>query len=149
MATGATLDELPPWAQALVDESRVAHLGILDTRHRPRVLPVTFAVVDGAVWSAVDHKPKRRPGEELARVRWLRERPESTLTVDRYDDDWARLAWVQLIGTTAVVDVAGNDEVLAALAARYPQYRDRPPLGPLLRLTAERTVCWSASEPGG
>ena len=67
MATDATLDELPPWARALLDESRVAHLGILDTRHRPRVLPVTFAVVDGAVWSAIDHKPKRRPGEELAR----------------------------------------------------------------------------------
>ena len=56
---------------------------------------------------------------------------------------------MQLIGTTAVLDVAGNDEVLAALAGRYLQYRDRPPLGPLLRLTAERTVCWSASEPGG
>ena len=145
MATGATLDELPIWARALVDEARVGHLGILDDRGRPRVLPVTFALLGGAVWSAVDHKPKRRPGERLARVRWLRERPESTLTIDRYDDDWTRLAWVQLIGTTDVVDVAGNDGVLGALVARYPQYRDRPPRGPLLRLTPERTVCWSAS----
>ena len=146
MATGATLDELPIWARALLDEVRVGHLGILDGRQRPRVLPVTFAVVGGAVWSAVDHKPKRRAGEELARVRWLRARPASTLTVDRYDDDWARLAWVQLVGATAVVDVAGYDGVLEALAARYPQYRDRPPAGPLLRLTAERTLCWSASD---
>ena len=52
---------------------------------------------------------------------------------------------VQLIGTTAVVGLAGNDDVIAALAERYPQYRDRPPQGPLLRLTAERAVCWSAA----
>ena len=149
MATHATLDELPSWAQALLAQARVAHLGLLDGHRRPRVLPVTFAVLDGAVWSAVDHKPKRRPGEELARVRWLGERPESALTVDRYDDDWAQLAWVQLIGTSAVVDIAGNDQVLRALAERYPQYRDRPPAGPLLRLAPERAVCWSAGDAAG
>ena len=124
----------------------MGHLGLLDDRGYPRVLPATFAMVGGAVWSAIDHKPKSRPGEDLTRVRWLRARPQSTLTIDRYDDDWTRLAWVQLIGTTAVVDVADNDGVLAALAGRYPQYRDRPPEGPLLRLIAERTVCWSASD---
>jgi PPOX class probable F420-dependent enzyme len=146
MAAGATLAQLPGWAQSLIEEARVGHLGLLDGHGCPRVLPVTYAVTGGAVWSAIDHKPKRRPGEELARVRWLGARPESALTVDRYDDDWARLAWVQLIGVTAVVDVADNDGVLAALAGRYPQYRDRPPEGPLLRLIAERTVCWSASD---
>ena len=149
MATSTTLDELPSWARRLLEEARVGHLGLIDGEGKPRVLPVTFAVVDGFVWSAVDHKPKRRPGEELARVRWLRERPESALTVDRYGDDWSGLAWVQLIGTTSVVGVAGRNEVLTALAARYPQYRDRPPGGPLLRLAVDRTLCWRASGSGG
>ncbi len=70
MAAGVTLDELPGWARALLGDARVAHLGLLDGERRPRVLPVTFAVVGGAVWSAIDHKPKRRAGGELARVRW-------------------------------------------------------------------------------
>jgi PPOX class probable F420-dependent enzyme len=130
----------------LLDEGRVAHLGLLDPGLRPRVLPITFAVVEGSVWSAVDEKPKRRPGHELARVRWLRERPQSTVTVDRYDDDWTRLAWVQLLGVTEVVEAAGQREVLAALANRYPQYHDRPPPGPLLRLTPERVLCWRAAQ---
>lgn len=145
MAVPATLDQLPSSARALISEARVGHLGLLDDRGYPRVLPVTYAVVDGAVWSAIDHKPKSRAGEALARVRWLRAQPESTLTIDRYDDDWSRLAWVQLIGATEVLDVAGNQDALAALAERYPQYRDRPPQGPLLRLDIERTVSWSAS----
>ena len=115
------------------------------TAARPRVLPVTFAVLGGSVWSAVDAKPKRRPGAELARVRWLRERPSAALTVDRYDDDWSRLAWVQLLGTVEVVDAGGHDAALAALAERYPQYRAEPPPGPLLCLRVDRALWWSAA----
>jgi PPOX class probable F420-dependent enzyme len=139
-----TLENLPPWALELLREARVAHLGLIDEDGFPRVLPVTFALVDGAVYSAVDDKPKRRPGAELARVRRLRAQPRSSLTVDRYDDDWTHLAWVQLVGRTAVLDVSGNEAALAALVARYAPYRERAPRGPLLRLTPERAGCWHA-----
>ena len=148
MGAQGTLGTLPGWARALLDDSRVAHLGLLDDASGPRVMPLTFAVVGERIWSAVDDKPKRRPGDTLARVRWLRARPQSAVTVDRYDDDWSRLAWVQLIGSTLVVEARGHDEVVAALAARYPQYRDHPPPGPLLRFTPERAVWWRATESG-
>lgn len=123
---------------------RVGHLGLLDDDGAPRVLPITFAAVGAAIWSAIDDKPKRGRGT-LARVRWLRQRPHSALTVDRYDDDWSRLAWVQLIGRTDVLDVGGHDRPLEALAARYPQYRERLPDGPLLRLTPARALWWRAA----
>jgi PPOX class probable F420-dependent enzyme len=123
-------------------------LGLLDDRGTPRVLPVTFAIVEGAAWSAVDEKPKRRPASELARVRWLRARPDSSLVVDHYDDDWRRLAWVQLVGTTSVLDVPGNEHVIEALAERYAPYRECPPRGPLLCLDPLRLVCWRAAERG-
>jgi PPOX class probable F420-dependent enzyme len=142
---GATaLEMLPGWARDLLGSEPVGHLGLLDDDRHPRVLPVTFAVAEGDVWSAVDEKPKRVPGDELARVRWLRARPASTLTVDRYSDDWGRLAWVQVIGATEIVDVAGHARALEALSARYPSYRERPPGGPLLRLVPERCVWWRA-----
>jgi PPOX class probable F420-dependent enzyme len=140
----ARLDELPGWAQKLIERAPVARLGLMDSDDRPRVLPVTFAVADGAIWSAVDHKPKRSPGRELARVRWLRRRAEAALTVDRYEDDWSRLAWVQAIGEIEIHDDVA-DPVMAALAAKYPQYRERPPGGPFLRLAAERFVHWRAA----
>ena len=139
-----TLERLPSWAVQLVNDTRVAHLGLLDEHGYPRVLPVTFALHEGALWSAVDEKPKRRPGEELARVRRLRAQPRSSLTIDRYDDDWSRLAWVQLVGTTEVLGVEGNERALVALAARYAPYRERPPHGPLLRFAPERARCWRA-----
>lgn len=101
-------------------------------------------MVGGSAWSAVDKKPKRVAGEKLARVRWLRARPTSTLTVDRYSDDWTELAWVQLVGTTTIVDAAGREPVLEALAERYPAYRREPLPGPLLRLDPDRCVFWRA-----
>jgi PPOX class probable F420-dependent enzyme len=122
----------------------VAHLGLVDSDGRPRVLPITFAVLDGAAWSAVDDKPKRVPGEELARVRWLRASPVAAFTVDRYEDDWSRLAWVQLLCTASIEEV--REDVLDVLAARYPAYAERPPGGPLIRLAPERVLWWRAAD---
>jgi PPOX class probable F420-dependent enzyme len=137
-----TLEELPAWASELLLDARVAHLGLLDGDGRPRVLPVTYAVVDGVIWSAIDQKPKSVPGADLARVRWLRTSPHAALTVDRYDDDWSKLAWVQVLGTVSIEDV--RDDVVGALARRYPAYRDQAPGGPLLRLSPERVLWWRA-----
>jgi PPOX class probable F420-dependent enzyme len=142
MARGG-IDELPGWARELIYGARVAHLGLLDADARPRVLPVTFALVDGALWSAVDHKPKRVEGRELARVRWLRERPAAALTADLYSDDWERLAWVQALGRIEVLDDAPAG-VLEAFSAKYDQYRRRAPAGPFLCLAPDRFVCWRA-----
>jgi PPOX class probable F420-dependent enzyme len=130
----------------LLEDARVARLGLLDDRGRPRVLPVTFAVSGTRLVTAVDHKPKRRGGEDLARVRWLRARPSAALTVDRYDDDWTALAWVQALGDVDLLEVAAASDDVAALAARYEPYRTRPPAGPVLALSPERLLWWRASE---
>ena len=53
------LEGLPGWAVGMVEEARVARLGLLDEEARPRVLPVTFVPFEDALWSAIDHKPKR------------------------------------------------------------------------------------------
>ena len=134
------LEGLPGWALKLLEEARVARLGLLDEEDRPRVLPVTFVTFEDALWSAIDHKPKR-PGEP-ARVRRLRRRPEATLLVDRYDDDWSRLAWLEVRGRVSVEPLG---PALGALAEKYPQYVDEPPQGPLLRLAPERFACWLAA----
>jgi PPOX class probable F420-dependent enzyme len=122
----------------------VGHLGVIDTDGRPRVLPVTYAIHEAAVWTAIDNKPKR-PGREPARLRWLREDPHAALTVDHYHDNWSELQWVQLIGDIAILDGPPAGEVLRALAQRYPQYHTDPPPGPVLRLTVIRAVWWRAS----
>jgi PPOX class probable F420-dependent enzyme len=144
MGSSARLTELPRWAGSLLAGSRVGRLGLLDDDGAPRVLPVTYAINGESLVTAVDQKPKRRSGEELARVRWLRARPTAALTVDHYDDDWSALAWVQAVGTVSVLDAASAPEAMAALAHRYEPYRSDPPVGPVLILEPDRLLWWHA-----
>jgi PPOX class probable F420-dependent enzyme len=138
------LDTVPGWARELIERARVARLAYVDGDDRPRALPVTFAVAGGSVWTAIDdEKPKRRA--EPARIEYLRRRPEAALVVDEYDDDWTRLAWVQLLGRVEVVAADGAPEAMEALAAKYSQYARRRPPGPLLRLEVERALQWRAA----
>jgi PPOX class probable F420-dependent enzyme len=131
------LSTLEDWAAALLDEVFVGHLGLLDEDGNPRVQPVTFARVGDVIVSAIDDKPKRGVP---ARVERLRRHPRAALTIDRYDADWTKLAWVQLLGDVTIEAV--DDESLRALQARYPAYRDTPPRGPLLKLRPERVLSW-------
>jgi PPOX class probable F420-dependent enzyme len=144
MGCSASVAELPPWAVALLEQERVARLGLTDDAGAPRVLPITYALSEGTLVTAVDQKPKRRPGQELARVRWLRARPRAAVTVDRYDDDWSALAWVQALGEVRILDPASAPAALAALTVRYEAYRAQAPVGPLLALAPERLLWWRA-----
>jgi PPOX class probable F420-dependent enzyme len=138
---------LVAWANELLETARVGRLGLLDLEGAPRVLPVTFAVAEGRIWSAVDRKPKR--AREPARLRYLRRDPRGALMVDRYSDDWEELAWVQALGRVEIVEVAEGAAGLEALRAKYEPYREEAPPGPLLALRPERYLCWRAADREG
>jgi PPOX class probable F420-dependent enzyme len=138
-----TLEGLPSWAHELLAAERVGRLAFIDEEDRPRVLPVTYALLGDSVWSAIDDKPKR--AAEPARLRYLRRRPEAALCIDRYSDDWSRLAWVQLLGRVDILPAGESTAALEALSAKYEAYRERTPPGPLLRLSVERALSWRAA----
>jgi PPOX class probable F420-dependent enzyme len=128
----------------MLEDARVARLGLLDLEGAPRVQPVTFAVADGRLWSAIDRKPKR--SEEPARLRFLRRDPRAALTVDRYSDDWDQLAWVQVLGRVSILEIGDGPAGLEALSAKYEAYREEAPPGPLLALQPERYLWWQAAD---
>src|SRR3954452_19332150 len=128
--------ELVAWANELLRTERVGRLGLVDDEGAPRVLPVTFAVAEGRIWSAIDQKPKR--SGEPARLRFLRRDPRAALTVDRYSDDWEELAWVQVLGSVSIVAVEDAAAGMEALRVKYEPYADQAPPGPLLALEPER-----------
>jgi PPOX class probable F420-dependent enzyme len=137
--------EVVAWADKMLVSARVARLGLLDDQGAPRVLPVTFAVAEGRIWSAIDRKPKR--ARAPARLRFLRRDPRAALTVDRYSDDWDQLAWVQVLGRVEIVEVGEAVGGLEALSEKYQPYRDQEPPGPLLALRPERYLWWRVADP--
>ncbi|MFD0684675.1 TIGR03668 family PPOX class F420-dependent oxidoreductase [Actinomadura fibrosa] len=135
----------PDGARRLLAAAPVARLATVGEDGRPHLVPVTFAVHRGTVYTAVDHKPKS--SRALRRLANIRANPRVALLADHYEDDWDRLWWVRVDGHAAVVeDAAAMAGPIGLLAARYPQYRDRPPEGPLIAVTIDDWTGWSASE---
>jgi hypothetical protein len=65
--------------------------------------------------------------------------------VDVYDDDWSKLAWVQVLGAIEIVEASAAPDAMDALAAKYDVYAAERPPGPLLRLVPERCLHWQAA----
>jgi PPOX class probable F420-dependent enzyme len=124
--------------------ARVARLATVAATGRPHVVPVTFAVDGDRIVTAVDAKPKTTT--DLQRLRNLRANPEVALLADLYDDDWSELWWARADGLARILDdpsaMAGP---VRQLAARYPQYADRPPAGPVIAIRVTRWSGWAAS----
>ncbi|OUC82524.1 TIGR03668 family PPOX class F420-dependent oxidoreductase [Streptosporangium minutum] len=134
------MDELE--ARARFRDARVARLATADAHGRPHLVPVTFDLDGDTVAFAVDHKPKRTT--DLRRLRNIAANDRVCLLVDHYDDDWTRLWWVRADGRARVAgDGADRERALARLAERYPQYRDRPPRGPVVLIAVESWTGWS------
>ncbi len=131
----------------LAEAARVARLATVDADGQPHLVPVCFVLAADRVHIAVDQKPKRRT--ELRRTANLRATGRACLLIDHYDEDWSQLWWVRLDGSGRVVDdPAEAIPALAALAEKYPQYRQQPPPGPVLAIEIERYRGWSAAALG-
>ncbi len=126
---------------------RVARLATADGHGQPHLVPVCFALEDGTAYIAVDDKPKRSPARALKRLRNIAENPAVALTVDRWDEDWSRLAWVMVRGRAEILEAgAEHDRAHALLRARYRQYRDMT-LGAVIAIRIIRVTEWHAGEP--
>ena len=98
-----------------VRTARVARLATTDPDGRPHLVPIVFVLDGQTLYSAVDAKPKR--SRRLRRVANARERPDVTVLVDHYEDDWGRLWWVSLRGRARVLDTGEEAERALRLLA--------------------------------
>ncbi|GGI93636.1 PPOX class F420-dependent oxidoreductase [Saccharopolyspora subtropica] len=106
-------------------------------------MPVVFAVRGEVIVTAVDRKPKR--SRQLRRLRNIAENPRVAVLVDHYEDDWSRLWWVRADGEAELAEAETHPELLAALVAKYPQYHEEPPTGPLVVIRVSRWSGWSGA----
>jgi PPOX class probable F420-dependent enzyme len=137
--------------QAFLARARRAHLATAGADGAPHVVPVCFAVLDRQTLAfAIDDKPKA-PGRTLRRLANLRANPRFALVVDRWDEDWSRLAYVLVSGRGATIDdPARRGIAVAALRARYPQYVAMNLDGArhaVIELAVERVHVWGRLAP--
>jgi PPOX class probable F420-dependent enzyme len=135
------VSERPPWLAAALATAPVARLATTGAVGAVHLVPICFAVVDDRLVSAVDHKPKRHA--RLQRLADIAATGRAAVLVDHYDDDWTQLWWVRVTGPAAEEPPGSDVDGAAreALVAKYQQYREQPPAGPVWWV-AMHTVQW-------
>jgi len=149
-------------SRAFLVAARTATLATIAPSGRPRLVPICFVVGEDdpagrlRIYSPLDEKAKAiADPHRLARVRDVLARPEATLLIDRWSEDWDRLAWLRLETSADLLDpsahgAAGGHErehsdAIAGLRTKYPQYAGhRLEVRPVLRFTVQRVVAWGA-----
>jgi PPOX class probable F420-dependent enzyme len=136
-------------SRSLLGSARVAHLATADQYARPHVVPIVFVLREGNLYFPLDRKPKREDDwHQLRRVRNIETNGRVSIVVDRYDEDWSRLAWVILDGVATILETGDERDVACReLTEKYGQYRGGSLHGrPVVRVVIERTVRWSAAD---
>ncbi len=131
-------------ARRRLTAARVARLATASAAGQPHVVPITFAADGDRIYTAIDHKPKTTAN--LRRIRNITENPQVSVLADQYSDDWNELWWARADGAAALLtDPSRTAGPLALLAARYPQYQEFRPDGPVIAITVTRWTGWSFS----
>ncbi len=131
-----------------VASRRVAHLATVDRHGAPYVVAVCFALDGASLYIAIDRKPKGDP-RRLKRLRNIAENPAACVTVDRWDEDWRRLAWVMLRGRAEIIETgAEHARAQALVRARYAQLAamDLAEL-PVIALRIAQAASWGDLSP--
>src|SRR6266542_6989770 len=146
----AFVPDLSAAARELLTTARVAQLATADQYARPHVVPIVFVWRDRFLYTPLDRKPKRDDDwHALRRVRNIETNGRVAIVVDRYDEDWSRLAWVLLEGIATILETGDErDKAATLLLAKYAQYETLPLEGrPIVRVDIERASEWSSGSP--
>lgn len=128
----------PPKFAALLRARR----GFLATTDgSPHVVPVCFTWAGDIIWTAVDAKPKS--SSPLQRIKDIEQNPEICFVVDRWDEDWSKLSWLQARGTARILaEGPQSEKAYSALRDKYEQYRETPLDGPVIQIEVSRWLGW-------
>jgi PPOX class probable F420-dependent enzyme len=137
-------------SRELLTAGRVGHLATSDQYARPHVVPIVFVWREPVLYTPLDKKPKRDDDwHALRRVRNIETNGRVAIVVDRYGEDWSRLAWVLLEGVATILE-SGDERDAAAklLREKYAQYETLTLEGrPIVRVEVERQAEWSSETP--
>jgi PPOX class probable F420-dependent enzyme len=136
--------ELSTGASRLLLSARVAHLATASAKGQPHVIPICFAYDGKSFFSPIDEKPKRAAPRKLKRVRNILENPQVALVVDRYDENWNKLAYILVLGTARILSRSEkHKQAVRLLRRKYRQYtgmaiHERP----VIVIKPHRIITW-------
>jgi len=133
-------------ASRLVRTARIAHLATADRAGRPHVIPICFVFDEKYFFSPLDEKPKRVAAQKLKRVKNIEANPNVALVIDRYDENWQKLAYVLVTGAARIIFRGRrHSAAVSLLRKKYRQYRQMAiDKRPMIVVTPKTITGWGA-----
>ena len=132
--------------QRFADAPR-AQLSTINPNGTPHLVPIVYAVAPTGdrIYTAIDWKPKTT--QKLQRLDNIHADPAVSLIVDHYTDDWSQLWWIRADGNARIVDAGSAEGTVGTdtLVAKYSQYKNNRPEGPVIVIDKLSWRSWSAS----
>jgi PPOX class probable F420-dependent enzyme len=148
---------LSPGERLLLGAARRGVLATINPSGAPRLVPICHVLGDDdargrpRLYTPIDEKPKQAPEPaRLGRIRDILVLPRAAVLVDRWDEDWSRLAWVRVYGAAEILEPQPHEReehaaALGLLREKYPQYREQSlESRPIIRLSIDAATSWTA-----
>jgi PPOX class probable F420-dependent enzyme len=140
----ASASRLSPPSLRFIRAARSAHLATTGANGEPHVIPICFIFDGKHFYSPIDEKPKRTSPVKLRRVKNIQENAQAALVIDRYSEDWKRLAYILIRGRAKILHRgAAHAEAVRRLRRKYPQYRQMAiHARPMIQITPTKWSLW-------
>jgi PPOX class probable F420-dependent enzyme len=129
--------------QARFAGAQVARLATANELGQPHIVPIVFALDSDVIYTAIDWKPKT--SRQLRRLANIAANSQVAVLADHYANDWTQLWWARADGIARIAGGAESERALELLSARYAQYAQQRPPGPVIAIDVQTWTGWAAA----
>jgi PPOX class probable F420-dependent enzyme len=140
---------ITPVIEEFIERARVARLATVDYRSKPHLVPVVFVFDGNHFFIPIDKKRKTVKPQKLKRIKNIQDNPNVALLIDKYSEDWTKLAFVMIQGKASIITskTQGNIQVQEAykkLTTKYRQYQKIGLSEMCIIIKPEKVASWGA-----
>jgi PPOX class probable F420-dependent enzyme len=135
--------------EEFIERARVARLATVDYTSKPHLVPVVFVYDGNHFFIPIDQKRKTVKPQRLKRIKNIQDNPNVALLIDKYREDWTKLAFVMIQGKASIITskTQGNIQVQEAykkLTTKYRQYQKIGLSEMCIIIKPEKVASWGA-----
>ena len=135
--------------EEFIERARVARLATVDYASKPYLVPVVFVFDGNHFFIPIDQKRKTVKPQRLKRIKNIQHNPNVALLIDKYNEDWTKLAFVMIQGKASIITskTQGNiqlQEAYKKLTTKYRQYQKIRLSEMCIIIKPEKVVSWGA-----
>jgi PPOX class probable F420-dependent enzyme len=140
---------ITPVIEEFIERARVARLATVDYTSQPHLVPVVFVFDGNHFFIPIDKKRKTVKPQKLKRIKNIQDNPNVALLIDKYSEDWTKLAFVMIQGKASIITskTQGNIQVQEAykkLTTKYRQYQKIGLSEMCIIIKPEKVASWGA-----